>query len=445
MAQAYIPAHGGPSVAVSHLGSEATGATEAPGPVGAGPDGSELQFPFIQVVAVKFESDHKKRMTDKDYFGPGGTPDGSEVSYESGGTPFAKDFAWKRDPSTLVTETHPVSHTGDQKVTLSVTVRLKGSNTVKGTLIGRATGAGVPEGMKFVAHSQIFHLGDMIIEVDSNKRLSKRIEKVQFNVDWQVVGPGLLSVPIISGGPWVLAKAVRSRNELFVTMGEPQYEDELEITYGRMAHAVEKAEAAVSADPHQIVGSIVDSLSNRYDGGFSGDTWLLARNPGSKADCITIAKYVDAILKLIGLPGTAEAVIVYVQPNVRPMGRIRWKWLKTGEKLQLLDDVGKGDFKIVERSSPADPEKAGLNSPVIVHPTEDWYLRLIDDEGDKNIYEGCVKFTDDKGHTKWYPAGLLPGGGGQKLEKVIPRAFKSLSWVSNDGWIREPPVEEYMY
>ena len=119
----------------------------------------------------------------------------------------------------------------------------------------------------------------------------------------------------------LLAQVVQSRNELFVTMGEPQFEDELEITYGRMAHAVEKAAAAMSTDPHQIVESIVKSVA--FDGRFSGDAWLLARNPGSEADCITISKYVEAIVKLVGLQGTTKAVIIYVRPN----GSIRWKWL----------------------------------------------------------------------------------------------------------------------
>jgi hypothetical protein len=131
---------------VGHLGSEPTGETQAPGPVGPGTDGSGFQFPFIQVVAVNFESDHEKQMTDKDY----ALPEGKTASFESGGAPFTQDWAWKRDSSTVVTQTHPVSHTGDQKVTLGVTVRLEGS-TVKGTLFGRASGDGVPASMKFVA------------------------------------------------------------------------------------------------------------------------------------------------------------------------------------------------------------------------------------------------------------------------------------------------------
>jgi hypothetical protein len=319
-------------MAVSHLGAEPTGTTQTPGIVGTGSEGSEFKFPFIQVVAVNFESDHKKRMTDKDY----PIPEGKTASFDSGGAPFAQDWAWKRDSSTLVTQTHPVSHTGDQKVILSVTVRLEGRSTVKGTLFGRASGDGVPAGMKFVAHSQTFHLGEMVVKVESNKALVKQIAKAQFNVDWQVLGPGLHSVPIISSSRWVLAPVVRSQNELFVTMGEPQFEDELEITYGRMAHAVEKANAAmklvVGTDSQQIVASLASAP--QLFGETSGGAWLLARNPGSRADCITICKYIVAIVKLVGLPGTAEAVIVYVQPKVQPKGPIRWKWLKTGEKLQ---------------------------------------------------------------------------------------------------------------
>ena len=88
-----------------------------------------------------------------------------------------------------------------QRVTLSVSVRLKGnSGPVKGTLVGRAGGTGVPKGMKFVAHSQTFPPGDSVVKVESLQRLSKQIQKVQFNVGWQVVGPGLLAIPIISSG-----------------------------------------------------------------------------------------------------------------------------------------------------------------------------------------------------------------------------------------------------
>jgi hypothetical protein len=65
--------------------------------------------------------------------------------------------------------------------------------------------------------------------------------------------------------------------------------------------------------------------------------------------------------------------------------------------------VKKEDFTLVERPEPDDPERAGLNLPRIFHPTEDWKLRLLDNKNLPNLYEGCVKFTDDKGQTKWHP------------------------------------------
>ena len=111
------------------------------------------------------------------------------------------------------------------------------------------------------------------------------------------------------------------------------------------------------------------------------------------------------------------------------------------EQLRLLEDVKAGDFKTVEDPDPPDPDKAGLNWPLIVHPREDWFLRLIDSLGGKNNYEGCVKFTDDKGQVKWYPAGTGLGGFGRPAE-LIPRVFQSLSWIANDGQIKET-VEVY--
>jgi hypothetical protein len=443
MAQAYIPAYGGPSAAAGPLGLDAPRASRSVAL--ADPDA----FPFIQVVAVKFESDHKKKMTDQDYAEPDAESEAKPASFDPGGSPFPEDWTWKEDPWTRVAKSHPVSHTGGSEVKLNVTVRMEGSwGSARGTLIGRARGAGVPVGMKFVAPSQTFHEGDNSVKVVSSKPLSKGIRKTQFKVSWQVVGSGIHSVPLPSTRPWFLAQIVQSQNEMFVTMGEPQFEDEQEITYGRMAHAVEKAGTAGSTDPHQIVEGMVKAVG--FDGRFSGDTWLLARNPGSKADCITIAKYVAAIVKLVGLQGTTKAVVVYPRPKVP----IAWEWMspeRPGKmrgfpapsavaKLRLLEDVKTGDFKFVEDPFPHDAGKAGLNWPAIFHRTEDRYLRLIDHNGGKNNYEGCVKFTDGKNQTKWYPAGTGLGGFGT-LEELMPRVFKTLSWVGNDG--SEEVIETY--
>jgi hypothetical protein len=109
--------------------------------------------------------------------------------------------------------------------------------------------------------------------------------------------------------------------------------------------------------------------------------------------------------------------------------------------------VKKEDFTLVERPEPDDPERAGLNLPRIFHPTEDWKLRLLDNKNLPNLYEGCVKFTDDKGQTKWHPGGVLPVplGAGERLAKVLPRAFKSLSWVGTDDDKHKKTIETYTY
>ncbi len=444
MRRGYIPTDGGPTSLPGPIGlNPSANAPTAAQMLGGGPD-----FPAIMVVAVEFDSDHKKKMTNKGF---------NEVKpdFTSGGTAFAQQATWEIDPSSVQEKSHPVSHTGNLPVTLIVTVELfEHEGPLKGNLTGKVIGSGLPTGMTFAANGLTFIRGQNKFRVKSNILLGTAIQKVQFTVTWRFTILGMTTVPGYSGKNNIFTSNLnQSTNELFVTLGEPLLINDKEITYGRLAHAVEKVGAKGTTDPHKLVEVLVQGQG--FDGDISAthDAWFLAKNPKTNADCITIAKYITAIMQMIGLKGTIKAVIVYV----RPKGKFAWHSLVPPDtttfkgfpvpaavtKIKLLEDVNKGDFEAVEGPAPStNNELSGLDKPLVVHKNEPWHLRLMDNQGGQNRFEACVKFTDDKKKTKWYAAGTTKPGF-EKLDKIVPSVFKSLSWVSGLSAVIKKHIEEF--
>jgi hypothetical protein len=454
MVQAYIPTEGGPHSMDWPLGvfpNSEDDAGDAPGPTGISPP-DDFLVKSVRVVAIDFESDHRNKMTDKGHSSGGEKGAGN---FEPGGKPFSQDWTYIFNPDFLESKSYPVSHTGDRNVSLLVAVSNEYAKPVEATLTGWVLNSDVADGMRFVVPDRTFEPGITLVRIISDKPLHKKIQAAEFKVGWEFTGSQVSSRP----SPRLFyAPPMTTTNELFITLGEPLLEGN-EITYERMAHAVQKAGAANHTSAHRIVEALVHSLEKRFSMEYgTSDAWFFARMPNTtiQVDCISIARYVAAILQMVGIRGTVEPVIVYVQPT----GPIQWESLVPREsdpkkrrikgfpapsqvqKLKLLGDVTDKDFEVVEKPNPPAGTSAGLNWPMIFHPRDPWHLMLLDGAENPNAFEGCVKFTPLGGVPKWYPAGTQLVGI-DKVQDVIPKTFKSLSWVDDSNKPRVPAVKNY--
>jgi hypothetical protein len=432
MALAYIPADGGPRSLQWPLGSsdQEFESPSIPGPTGVWLPGF-LRTKSLRVLAIDFASDHSKKMTDKGYF-----RDTKNGDFEAGGDPFPEEWTHRFDPEFPLARPYPLSHTGGRHVDLYVAVKNDYPHSVEASLTGSVTGSEVADGMQFVLAERTFPSGTTVVRVISNQPLRMQIQATQFEVKWEFTGPRISS-GASSDPSSIHAPPQTTTNELFVTLGEPRFNGQ-ELTYERMAHTVQRLGALGAFDPkhpHQFVDRLVKSVG--FDGRVTRGTWWLAINPQLKADCITISKYVAALLQMIGIRGEAKPVIIYA----RPKKHVQRKELIKGQD-RLLSDLTDADVELVEESSPYDPDFAGLNGPAIIHPRELWRLTLLDDSNHFNNFEGCIKFTPLFGATKWYP-----GGGGfdgvTDVNLVLPTVFKTLSWIDNDDKPMGKPVLKY--
>jgi hypothetical protein len=123
--------------------------------------------------------------------------------------------------------------------------------------------------------------------------------------------------------------------------------------------------------------------------------------------CITISRYVNAVLNVLGVPKALENITV--KPVVI--------WADPAHKEQGID---------------SDYPHPGINIPSIRHPSHsDWYLGLLDGNCGVNNYEACVKLQwiptgQSQMITQYYCGGLgedNPAGGFRTPRQVLDSAF----------------------
>jgi hypothetical protein len=419
MTLGYIPADGGPRSLSWPLGSlgRVLENLDLPGPLGR-PVPADFLEKKLRVLGINVLSAHRKQMTDKGFDHDESKP----RDYEPGGKPFPGEWSYRFNPDNLEVTARPVSHTGGKKVALLVIVCNDYDRPVEAALDGLVTGAGGAMGIGFHVPARTIEPGIQFIHVKSSMPLPGTIEALDFTIRWQFTGARIVT-SLDSGAHAIYAPVTTTENELFVTRGEPRFDGD-EFTYERLAHAVKKCGQWNTTDPHKLVEHIVQGA--KFDGRVTRGAWFLAIDPVHAADCITIAKYVSALIGTVGIPGEAVPVIVYARPK-RDVARTV---LIPGEQVRLVSDLKDVDVEAVEEPSPDDPAMAGLRDPVFVHPRELWRLSLMDGSGHFNNYEGCVKFTPRLGKTRWYPAGGRFSGA-DRYQDVLPKVFKSLSWIDN--------------
>ena len=138
-----------------------------------------------------------------------------------------------------------------------------------------------------------------------------------------------------------------------------------------------------------------------------GNAWELADNPGRGADCQTIVRYTENIIRMVGCPGTAEVIVVWAKvPTPDHAEENPWPTPHVADPPQWHN-----------QHRPPDPRKVR------------WLAGLVDWNDDPNNYEACLRFTHG-GVTKYYAGGVGPKDDSQEVIRI----FKSMSWVEFGTW-----------
>jgi len=327
----------------------------------------------IKIVSISFKSDHALLKT-------------YDTDWKDGGARFPK-------PEWTSAGQHPVSHTMDKEVKIEVEIEVTPVDACPET--GTLQGIG-PNGMVFKKTGVSFSPGKKKIELTSDKKLEKKIQELDFKIDWTTIGTSVGITPSSTS------------NKMFVTMDTPTTPRWPGITLKRMRHAVKATGGAGSLDPHEIVRHVMSkwstfNLSQVYD-----NEWELAddaRDPVTGdligADCQTIVRHTESVIRMVGCPGTAEFIVVWAKVPAPTVGI---------ENPAYTPNMS-NPKQWYNSFRPPDPAKAT------------WRATLVDFGGGQNRYEACLKFTHG-GVMKYYAGGV---GRKDDVDQVI-KVFKTMSW-----------------
>jgi Domain of unknown function (DUF4157) len=206
-------------------------------------------------------------------------------------------------------------------------------------------------------------------------------------------------------GTWQHDLGTTGPFDIYTTVDKPAQPGE--VTTKRMAEAVKLVAYVGSLKPHDVVVRIAQTwpqfnLDVRY-----ANEWELAEDIETQANkgaqCIDIVRFVRSVIGIVGLPGLAEALIIWAQPSA-PFHGLETPWGTRG---------GMG---------------SGLIPPYPGHAN--WPARLLDSGFRPNNFEAALKFTAD-GTTKYYPGGVSAVF--DNADDVL-KVFQCLAWLEvRDG------------
>lgn len=206
-------------------------------------------------------------------------------------------------------------------------------------------------------------------------------------IDWSIKW-GTWTHPIGTTGPF----------DIFTTVGPPKRPDQ--VTTNRMAKAVELVSSAPTLKPHDVVKYISSKWTTFNLDVIYANEWEVAADIEKGAQCIDLVRFVQSVIGTVGLPGNAEAVVIWAQPTA-PLVAIETPYGAPGGMVSI----------------PPPPS----------HP--DWHPFLIDGDFRPNNYEAALKFTAD-GTTRYYPGGVKTVF--DKPDDVLT-VFECLAWIRVTG------------
>lgn len=204
----------------------------------------------------------------------------------------------------------------------------------------------------------------------------------------------------IKWGNWQHAIGTTGPFDIYATIDKPKRPDT--VTTNRMAKSVELVSSAPTLKPHDVVQTIMFkwtrfNLDVRYT-----NEWDLAADMGTGAQCIDLVRFVQSVIGMVGLPGQADAVIIWATPQA-PNVAIETPFGQPGG--------------MSSRLYPSYPGQPG------------WQAALLDGDFRPNNFEAALKFTAD-GQTKYYPGGVQTVF--EHADDVLT-VFNCLAWFSVAG------------
>lgn len=355
----------------------------------------------IRIVSVEFRSDHQLL---KDH----------DKNWEDGGTRFKK-------PDWTPARSNPVSHTMDLPVELVLTFEVSPADACPE--VGDIVGTG-PGKLRFEKSGVSFTPGKQSLTLTSTEKLDKVIQALAFDISW--------SATKVSAG----FTPATTATTMFVTMDTPSTPRSPGVTLKRMRHAVAATGGAASLDPHTIVKHVISKWNEfNLDVQFDNE-WELADDKtfpvGHKkagqligADCQTIVRHAESVIKMVGCPGKAEAIVV---------------WAK-------VPSPSKGEENAFPRPNVVDPVQQHNTFRKPDPKRSSWVAGLVDGAGGLNKFEACLRFTHPEGSklpnaVRYYPGGVTAVMA--DANQVI-RVFTSLSWcdVSVDPPVAREVIHTY--
>jgi hypothetical protein len=219
---------------------------------------------------------------------------------------------------------------------------------------------------------------------------------------------------------------------IYVTLGTPDPIDTTQehgITEKRMAKAVELVAKARALDPHSIVGSLMrlfrfytlrpsPDVPAEFDHptffGSSSGAWPMADYISKSGECQAIVRFVRAVIKQVGCPGTADLVVIWADPDFHGGAKAKEATVPPGGGLHGKSKMVGGErwyACLVDTY----PEEGKIYDTEVVGPD---YIGL-------NNFEACLRF-EHGGLTKYYGGGA---GVYDSAEQVL-LAFFGLAWIT---------------
>lgn len=266
--------------------------------------------------------------------------------------------------------------------------------------------------------------GKQTVVVESAEMLPDKVAKLAGDIEWTVDNG--VDGPMKADLSW--------GHTLYVTIDRPidlATTREAGITEKHMMTAVDLASRAGALDPHAIVGWLMGQIPGytlqrnpavpaeyAHPTYFNsvGGAWPLADWLRHRAECQAICRFVSAVIKQVGCPGTAEVIVVWADPDIGDGN--------TAQEAPWASGGGLGHKPT--RLIYGDP----CNATLVDSYVEEGAEYPIDDENDANYvgcnnFEACLRF-EHNGVKKYYGG----GAGVYNSAQEVLTAFHGLVWVS---------------
>lgn len=315
----------------------------------------------------------------------------------------------------------PISHTKNRSVgvELELEVSPPGAGPASCNIRGTAT-----FGATSFAQTAVLSGGTVKVAASGTPlELRATVEALTGDIRWEV-STAATAATFAAGSSW--------GHVVFATMDTPVDVGGREggVTHKRMQRAIALVRGTGASSPHGIVARLMSlfpgytlipdpSVPAKYDhptyfNTTEGGAWPMADYIPASGECQAIVRFVRAVIKQVGCPGTAVTVVVWADPDVANGNVVLEALYPNGGLHNKSKTVGSETWYayLVDRY----PEVGKVYN--IYDASEPLYMGL-------NNFEACLRF-EQGGVTRYYGGGA--GVYANKDEVIL--AFYALVWVS---------------